>query len=182
MLNVDFRFARALRSGPGGHHFLQIVSHRFFRRARRAGFTELQHERIGDAAAAHGEQSDAVRFRSALKNQRVQILNFSCQLRLAAQHIVQLFQLLVNYSGFLKIQLRAGGFSVLFQAGAQGIAGSFKKRDKASDFHVVLFFCAAGKAGCQAHFHFRIQAAGKSRIAPYFDLAATHFKEIEKFL
>ena len=48
------------------------------------------------------------------------------------------------------------------------------------DFRVVLLFRAARKTRRQAHLHFRIDASGKTRIAPNLDLASPDLEEIEE--
>src|SRR3989441_13378836 len=40
--------------------------------------------------------------------------------------------------------------------------------------------CAARKARREAHFHFGIDATGKRRVPPDFNLAAPHFEKIER--
>src|SRR4029077_16418831 len=55
-----------------------------------------------------------------------------------------------------------------------------QKRDDAAHFRVVVFFRAARETGRETHFHFRIDAAGKTGIAANLDLAAADFEEVEK--
>jgi len=85
----------------------------------------------------------------------------------------------VKCAGFFEVQVFAGALAILLEGGAEGVAICFEKGDQAHDFGGVFFLAATGKARRETHFHFRIEAAGKRRIAANFDLAAADFEKVE---
>ena len=99
-----------------------------------------------------------------------------------AQRGVEFFDALVKLRGALEIEIGAGAFAVVFDGGAERVAVGVEKLHQALDFGVVFLFGASGKARGEAHFHFGIDAAGKSGIATNFDLAAADFEEVERLL
>jgi hypothetical protein len=82
----------------------------------------------------------------------------------------------VKCGGALEIQLFAGFLALFFDGGTQGAATGLQELYQALDFEVVVFLGAARKTGRKAHFHFRVQAAGKRGIAADFDLATADFE------
>ena len=88
----------------------------------------------------------------------------------------------MNCGGALEVEIVAGFFAFEFDGGTQGIAVSVETLDEAIHFGVVFLFGAAGEARSETHFHFGIEAAGKSGIAANFYLAAPDFEEVEDAL
>src|SRR5579864_4364511 len=82
--------------------------------------------------------------------------------------------------GSLEIQRFAGAFPLVFQRITQRASTAVQELHQLLYFGVVLFFAAARETWRQAHFHLRVDAAGKSRIAAYFDLAAADLKKIKR--
>lgn len=150
--------------------------------ARLAGdFREAEKVGLGKTARANGEYADGLRLRGALENHGVEILDAAGKLGLEAQSFVEFFDALVKLRGALEIELGAGALAVGFDGGAERVAAAIEKLHEAGDFRVVFLLGASGKARREAHFHFGIDAARKSRIAADFDLAAADLEQIESF-
>ncbi len=145
--------------------------------ARLAGnLREAQEKRLCQPSAAYPINADGLVFRSPLQNHRVEVLNPARKFRLAAQNLIQLFHFFMEGGGAFEVQLLAGFFALLLYRGPERAAASFEELDQPLNFDVVLLFCAAREARGEAHFHFRVEAAGKRGIAADFDLAAPHFE------
>ena len=99
---------------------------------------------------------------------------------IAAQCGGNFFEALVQCGGAFEIESFACRFAFALEIFGERGAGGFERFENAADFHVVFLFGAAGEARREAHFHFRINAAGKIGIAADFDLAAANLEEVEK--
>ncbi len=162
---------------------LQIILEDMFGGARLTGdFAEAQEERFGEAAAVDAEDADGLFLRGALENYGVEIRDATGKLGTEAQRVVEFFKALVKLRGALEIEIGAGAFTVVFDGGAQRVAVGVEKLHQPLNFGIVFLFGAAGKARREAHFHFGIDAAGKSRIAADFNLAAADFEQVESLL
>src|SRR5487761_923700 len=142
-------------------------------------FREAQEKGFGKTAGADGEDADGLSFGGALEDDGVEILDAAGELWAKAQRFVEFFDALVELRGALEIEIGAGALAVGFDGGAEGVAGGVEELHKASDLGVVVLLGASGEAWREAHFHFGVDAAGKSWIAADFDLAAADFEEVE---
>ena len=86
----------------------------------------------------------------------------------------------MNRRGSLEIERFACRLALALEFRRERCAARREKRDDAAHFRVVIFFRASREARRKAHFHFRIDAAGKTRIAANLDLAAPDFEQVEK--
>lgn len=127
-----------------------------------------------------GEHTDGLLFGGALENDDVEILNAARNLGPETQNFVELLDALVKRGGALEIELFAGMFAIRFDGDAERAAARVEKLDETADLGVVFLLGASGKARCEAHFHFRVDAAGKRGIAANFNLAAADFEKIER--
>ena len=148
-----------------------------FRGTRLAGnLREVQEKRLRQPSAAHTKNTDGLVLRGALQNHGVEILNAPREFRPAAQDFVELLDFLVQGGGAFEVQLLAGFFALFLDRRAERAAACFQEVYEPLHFNVIFFFRAAGKAGCETHFHFGVEATGKSGIAADFNLAAAHFE------
>lgn len=145
-------------------------------------FREAQEKRFGKAAAVDGEHDDGLLFGGTLENDEIEILNAPRQLWPETQNFVELLNALVECGSALEIKLFACAFAIRFNRGAERAAVGIEKLDQAADLDVVILFGAAGKTRSETHFHFRIDATRKRRVAADFYLAATHLEKIERLL
>ena len=137
---------------------------------------------LRNATRVDHENRDGLFGARALKNHSVQILNSSREFRLAAQCFVNFFQLFVESAGPFEVQFFAGFFTFGFVRRTQRSTARFQKLHEFLHLDVIFLFAAAAKTRGQAHFHFRINAAGERRVATDFDLAAADFEKIENAL
>src|SRR5690242_6716560 len=144
--------------------------------------SEAQKERLDQTAATHGINADRLLFRGALQNHGVQVLNPPRDFRPAAQDFVQFFHFLVQRRGALEIQFLTGLFALFLESGSQRAAAGYKELHQAIYFDVVFFLRAARKARREAHFHFRINTAGKQGIAANLDLTPPNLEKIQRAL
>ena len=159
---------------------LEIIAEELLCRPRLAGdFREAQEKGLVQTAAADREHSDRLVFGGTLQNYGIEILDTPRQFWTAAQDFVELLDFFVERRGALEVQLLAGFFALFFNSSTHRAAARFQKAHEPLDLDVVLLFAAPREAGREAHLHFGIQAAGESGIAADFDLAASHFEQIE---
>src|SRR5258708_35927624 len=139
----------------------------------------MQEERLCQPSAIYAIYANRLLFRGALQNQRVEILNPPGEFGPSAQNFIEFLYFFVQRGGAFEVQLLAGALALFLYCGPERAAASFEELDQPLNFDVVLLFCAAREARGEAHFHFRVEAAGKRGIAADFDLAAPHFEQIE---
>src|SRR5256885_11777791 len=151
-----------------------------FRGTRLAGYLrEAQEKGLRQPATLDAKNTDGLLFRGALENHSVEILNAPSEFWPATQDFVELLDFFVQGGCAFEIQLLTGFFALLLDCGAERSAACFDEMDQTLHFDVVFLFGATGKAGRQAHFHFGVEAPGKSGIAANLDLAAADLEEIE---
>src|SRR5260370_32040478 len=154
----------------------------FLHGARRAGeFSEAQEEWLGNSSRANREDGNRLRFRGALENDGVEILDAPRDFRQAAQDVADLVEAAMQRRSALEVERSARGFAFLLDFRGQRTPAGAEKTHHALDFRVVILFRAARKTRREAHFHFRINAARKRRVAADFDLAAPNLEEVQKF-
>ena len=117
---------------------------------------------------------------AALKDGRVERVDGAGNFRNRATGGVGFFDIAVQRGGAFEVQIRAGRFALVFERAREGGAAGGQEGRGAFGFGGVFFGCAARKARRQAHLHFRVDAAGKGRIAADFDLAAAKEEKIQK--
>src|SRR2546425_12258662 len=100
----------------------------------------------------------------------------------SAQDVVEFFEALVQVCSELEIKLLARSGSLLFERGNERAAARLKEVQQPIHLRVVLLLRTAREARCEAHLHFGIEAAGKRRVTPDFDLAPAHFEKIKRAL
>src|SRR5580658_7050983 len=175
-----FEFARVIARGRRGVG-VESLAENFFRGARlRSQFRETQKERFGNTPGAQLKDCDRLRLGRGLKYHRVQIFQSPRKFRQAAQNVFRFFDLPVQRSGTLEILLLACAVARGLQFVRKRLAACGKERDNALDFGVIFLLGAAGEARREAHFHFRIDTAGKFGVAKNFDVAAANFEKIEE--
>ena len=167
---------------PTAHHTFQILADRFFRRPRLAGVPKSQFIGFRQPPSSYRIDPNRLLPRRALQNYSIQVLNPPRQFRPPAQHIIQLFHLLVNRRRALEIQFFAGLFAFRFKSSAQRAPARLQKRHQPVHLHVVLFLGATRKTRRQAHFHLGIQASRKGRVSPDLNLAPPHLEKIQHLL
>ena len=145
-------------------------------------FGETDEERFGEAGGAIGEDGDGLVFGGALENNEIEVFDAAGEFGAQAEGVVEFFEAFVEESGVLEIEISAGLLAIGFDRRAKRVAAGVQKLDEALHFGGVLLWRAAGKAGCEAHFHFRVDATGKRGVAANFDLTAANFEEVESLL
>src|SRR6267378_872647 len=140
---------------------------------------ESQEKRLCQPSAAHAVDADRLFFRGPLQNHRVQVLDPPREFRPPAQKLIELFYFFVQGGGPFEVQLLAGFLTLFLNSRPDRSTARFQKSHEPLDFDVVFFFRAARKAWREAHFHFRVQAARKRRVAADLDLASPHFEQVE---
>src|SRR6266852_55467 len=154
----------------------------FLHGARLAGeFSEAQEEGLGNSPGANREDGNRLCFRGALENDGVEILDAPRDFRQAAQDVADLVEAAMQRRSALEVERSARGFAFLLDFRGQRTPAGAEKTHHALDFRVVILFRAARKTRREAHFHFRINAARKRRVAADFDLAAPNLEEVQKF-
>lgn len=117
-----------------------------------------------------------------MQDDRVEIGDAAGEFGTKAKSIVEFFEAFVECGSPFEVKIGAGALPVVFHNGAQRIAASVEELDEARDFYVIFLLAAAGKTGPETHFHFRIDAPGKRRVAANLDLAAPDLEKIERLL
>src|SRR5712692_7230682 len=159
-----------------------VCAQDFFHGARLAGeFSEAQEEGLGNSPGANREDGNRLPFRGALENDGVEILDAPRDFRQAAQDVADLVEAAMQRRSALEVERSARGFAFLLDFRGQRTPAGAEKTHHALDFRVVILFRAARKTRREAHFHFRINAARKRRVAADFDLAAPNLEEVQKF-
>src|SRR3989454_8356635 len=154
----------------------------FLHGARLAGeFSKAQEEWLGNSPGANREDGNRLPFRGALENDGVEVLDAPRDFRQAAQDVADLVEAAMQRRRALEVERSARGFALLLDFRGQRASSGAEKTHHAQDFRVVILFRAARKTRRKAHFHFRINAARKRRVAADFDLAAPDLKEVQKF-
>src|SRR6266568_1924819 len=154
----------------------------FLHGARLAGeFSKAQEEWLGNSPGANREDGNRLPFRGALENDGVEILDAPRDFRQAAQDVADLVQAAMQRRRALEVERSARGFAFLLDFRGQRASAGAEKTHHAQDFRVVILFRAARKTRREAHFHFRINAARKRRVAADFDLAAPDLEKVQKF-
>ena len=162
---------------------LEVVLENVFGRTRLAGdFAEAQEKRFAQTTGLKRENGDGLVFGGELEGDGVEILDAARQFGAEAESIVEFLDAFVERGGALEVELGAGAFADFLDGDAERIAAGVEKLHEAANFSGVFLFGAAGKARREAHFHFRVNAAGKRRIAANFDLAAANFEKVESLL
>ncbi len=80
----------------------------------------------------------------------------------------------------LEVECFAGRFPLACKLFGEGLTCGFQSFQHTADFRVIFLLRSACKAGSEAHFHLRIDAAGEIRIAADFDLAPANLENIEE--
>jgi hypothetical protein len=150
-----------------------------FDRARLAGkFRKAQHARLLDASCAHHENGHGVFFSRPLENDGVEVFETPREIGQSAQRFGSFFDPAMDCRGSLEIERFARRLAFAFEFRRQRGAAGREKRDDAAHFRVVVLLRATREARGEAHLHFGINAAGKTRIAANLDLATPNFKQV----
>src|SRR6266478_3034676 len=145
--------------------------------ARLAGnLGKAEEKRLCQPSAANAKDANGLVFGGALQDHRVEVLNPARKFRLAAQNLIEFFHFFMESGCAFEIELFAGFFALVLYGGAHRASGRFEELHQPLNFDVIFFFCAAREARGEAHFHFRVETAGKCGVTANLDLAAANFE------
>src|ERR1700722_19885109 len=128
----------------------------------------------------NAKEIDGLRSGAGLHHQSRQTVHAADNFRKLAQRGLEFFETPVEGSGGFEIQIRGSGVTLRGDFVQQRVAPRVEVRLHAGNFDAIFVVRAPFETGCQAHFHFGVDAAGERWVGVKVIDTAAHLKEIER--